>query len=177
MRLKCPECRKAFKWDTDNPWPRFCPLCLADINNDRDDDDIVMPFIQCKGLVKSSDALYRKIEAGSETRQEMAAAQLGLSKQDVAELKITDLQDARQPGQVAAVPVSNAVTQVMEQPAANGAFGFTGNNGLGFSGPVGTGAFANSGAKFQSVLRKVHAEGTGYRASGDLPANEINQPG
>jgi hypothetical protein len=176
MKLRCPDCRKTFPWAAKEPWPEYCPMCRACIHEPNDEEVICMPFVSSRGLVKSSDELYRKMEAGSERRVEMAAEKLGVEKSEVSELKITNLQDARNPGEVAAVPVNNSVTQVMAQ-APTGAFGFSGNNGLGFSGAVGTGAFANSGAKFQSKLREYHGNLTRHTAVGDNPAIEVQQPG
>ena len=39
--LKCPECRKSFRYDPMGGHPRFCPLCKADIGGDEQDDNVI----------------------------------------------------------------------------------------------------------------------------------------
>jgi hypothetical protein len=118
MKLKCPDCRKAFSWDAKDAWPRFCPLCSADINNDRDDDDIVMPNI-LSFKTKNTDGVARQVMDGSETRAELAAAMAGVPVSEMSGLKITDLND-RNDAEFAAKEVINPVTQRMDAMRAAG---------------------------------------------------------
>jgi hypothetical protein len=96
VKLKCPDCRQVFRWETAEKWPNHCPMCGSDINNDR--DDVVMPFITSSQLserTRASDNVYKQMEQGSEVRAQMASSHLGVSAADVADIKISDLRDAR----------------------------------------------------------------------------------
>lgn len=188
--LRCPACREKFKWDLSQKWPRYCPLCREDINNDRPDDEIVMPFIRCNGRTASADKLYRDMERGSEMRAEMAASMLGTSVAEQSSLKITDMND-RKDAEFAhvMVPVDNPVGQAMVN---NPNVGFSGM-GLGFSGAVNSGAYHNEGLRMQGILRAGHADVVGQIGSVDAdtrqpvrlsrnvvfdqPTNEVNSPG
>jgi endogenous inhibitor of DNA gyrase (YacG/DUF329 family) len=92
--LRCPACRKKFPWKSGADLPDDCPLCGAYVGSDRDDSDIVMPFVSSH-KAKSMDRVYRQMEAGSERRAELAAEMTGGSKEDFAGLKITNLNDRR----------------------------------------------------------------------------------
>src|ERR1035437_188734 len=90
--LKCPVCEKKFKYDVTDGWPDFCPLCSHRMGNDRPDDEIVMPaFLSQRS--KNNDKVARDIMDGSETRVDLAASMAGTSREDMAGLKITDLND------------------------------------------------------------------------------------
>ena len=116
--LKCPECEKKFKYDVSQGWPDFCPLCSADINNRRADDEIVMPaFLSQKS--KNNDKVARDIMNGSETRAELAASMAGVPVSEMSGLKITNLND-RKDAQFSAPDVVNPVTQRMDQMRAAG---------------------------------------------------------
>ena len=173
--LRCPDCRRKFQWETKKPWPRECPLCAADINNDREDSDVVMPFIR-SAATKANDDLYRQMEAGSEKRAEIAAEQAGVPVSEMSGLKITDLNSTRHAGDVAAVPVNNPVSQFM-QANPQAAIGFQGGQGAQYSGAVQTGPSPNAGARAQTMVRQMHAERMGWDKVGDAPALETQQPG
>lgn len=170
--LRCPDCRGKFPWTKEKRFPRHCPLCNSDLGEERADDDVVMPFFR-SAKTKAIDKVYADTETGSEFRMQAAAEMAGTTAAEMAGLKITDLKDTR-PGEIAAKDVSNPVSQFMAQ---NHVGGFQGSNGVGFSGAVQTGPFANSGAKFQNIIRQSHAELTGFNAVGDRPALEVMQPG
>lgn len=172
--LRCPDCRGKFPWDPKLGMPKHCALCGAYVGHDRDDDDIVVPFIR-HASTSASDKVYRDMERGSERRAEMAAEAAGVPVSEMSGIKINDLRSTRHEGDVAAVPVNNEVSRAIE--AGQSSFGFQGNNGLGFSGPVASGPFPNAGARTQTMLRSAHAERMGWDKVGDRPANEINQPG
>lgn len=174
--LRCPQCRQKFPWDPQLGMPKLCPMGCGYENEERADDDIVMPFIRSHKM-KAADDVYRQMEVGSEVRAQAAAEMTGASVEDMSGLKITDLKSATREGDIAAVPVKNEVTKIMEAPAAGGpGWGFQGNTGVGFSANVQTGKFANSGAKFQTVLREKHAEATNWKGVGDNPALETFHP-
>ena len=129
--------------------------------------------------------MYREMEAGAEHRANIAMEQFGLDSGEAAVMKITDMRDGLREGDASDVPVSNAVTQVMEQ-APPGVFGFQdGERGLGYSQvahdtPIL--AERNPGARTQQMLRKAHAANTGNighagATTSTMPALETVQPG
>jgi len=110
--LKCPACEKKFKYDVTQGWPDFCPLCSADINNRVPDDVVTVPaFLSQKS--KNNDKVARDIMDGSEKRAEMAAAMAGVPTSEMANLKITNLND-RNDAQFSAPEVRNPVTERMD---------------------------------------------------------------
>ena len=174
--LRCPVCRVKFPWDPKAGMPDLCPNedCNSRIGVE-DDTVICMPSIRT-ARTKATDKVQRDIVDASERRAEMAAEMAGVSVAEMSDLKITDLRSTRHEGDVAAVPVQNDVTRVMENPIGQQAFGFQGSNGVGFSGPVATGIVPNAGAHFQRALRQNHAERVGWDKVGDAPALEISNP-
>lgn len=118
VALKCPECDKKFKYDVTQGWPDFCPLCSADINNRRADDDVVVPaFLSQK--TKNNDGVARQIMDGSETRAELAASMAGVPVSEMSGLKITNLND-RNDNQFSAPDERNPVTERMDAMAKAG---------------------------------------------------------
>ena len=116
--LKCPACREKFKYDVTNGWPDECPICKTDINNRVPDNVVVVPaFLSQKS--KNNDKVARDIMDGSEKRVELAAAMAGTSPDEMAGLKITNLND-RKDAQFALPEVNNAVTQRMAEMQARG---------------------------------------------------------
>lgn len=178
MKLRCPECRKAFSWDVNLAWPNRCPFpsCQAEMGNNRADDDVVMPFITSSQLAERmarTDDVYRQMEAGSEQRAQQAASLAGVPLSEMSDLKITNLKDARKPGEIAAVPVNNAVSQIIDR----GIGGFQGSNGVEYSAGVQAGAYANAGAKMRTTIHQHHTELTRGVAVCDRPGLETQQPG
>ena len=116
--LKCPVCRGKFKYDVTNGWPDECELCHADINNRVPDDVVVMPaFLSQKS--KNNDKVARDIMDGSEKRAELGAAMAGVPVSEMANLKITNLNDRRD-AEFSAIEVNNSVTQRMAEMQARG---------------------------------------------------------
>lgn len=112
--LRCPDCRKAFKWDLDQDDPDECPLCGAQMATDKSDGGkiITMPnFLSAK--TKQNDALQRQTVDASEQRMYKAAEMAGCDVSDMKDLKITNLRSTKHEGDVAAVPVVNDVSQHM----------------------------------------------------------------
>jgi hypothetical protein len=175
--IRCPECRKKFPWKPTEGFPDQCPNpdCKTNIGlTESQIIDIPMPFLS-SAKNRSVDKVYRDMEAGSEVRANAAAEMTGATAAEMSALKITNMNTGMRNGDIAAPSLANnPVAQMVSAPQSP--FGFQGNNGLGFSGPVASGPFANSGAKFQSVLRSAHAERVGYDAVGDRPANEMFSP-
>jgi Cu/Zn superoxide dismutase len=178
VKIKCSLCETKFLWDfAALGWPENCPKCKKFIGVTRADDDICMPSIKSM-RTKVIDSTYTQMEKGSEFRAQAAAEMTGAPVSEMSGLKITDMKDGMREGDIAVREVRNEVTQHMDaMNARGGQFGFQQANGVGHSGAVQTGAFANSGAKFQTVLRQQHGERTNYQAVGDAPALEVLQPG
>lgn len=156
VKLKCPVCENKFVWDAKLPWPRVCPFpaCHAEMGGDRDDGDVVMPFITSSQLAertRASDNVYKQMEAGADVRAQMAASHLGVSAADVADIKITNLRDARNPGEIAAPPVVNDVSKIMDK----GVGGFQGQNGAEFAAGTKVGHYPNAGAKAVAGLQRM----------------------
>ncbi len=173
FRLRCPECRGAFPFDpAHQSYPDDCPLCGEHIGHNRADDDVVMPSIRSARMAVS-DKLYRDMERGSEQRAQIAAEMTGAPVSEMSDMKITNLNDARRQGDIAAVPVQNDVTRFME---ANKVGGFQGG-GVEYSAAVQSGPHANAGARMRTALQQHHTTLTGGAAVSDRPALETMQPG
>lgn len=178
VKLKCPDCHGKFPYIVSDGWPRFCPLCGSDINNDRADDDIVMPFIR-SSVTRNNDALYRQMEEGSAVRAEEAARLAGTSVEEMSGLKITNLNSTKHAGDIAAPEPVAAMANLGVSSAASL---FKGSNGAEFSQSVQvpvmpSGKDANMGAKMRTAMQGYHAERTGGTGVFDRPALETTQPG
>lgn len=178
IKLRCPECHKAFAWDTQLPWPSACPFadCQAEMSSDKATapGTVAAPYIRSV-KTKATDQVYRDIEQASERRVEQAAEMAGVPTSEMEGLKITDLGSSRHEGEVAARDVHNPVSDFM---AANPqAGGFRGADGVGYSGAVQSGPSPNMGAKMRSLLQQQHGAAIGGAAVSDRPALETMQPG
>lgn len=176
MRAVCPECRGKFPWEVSLGYPKSCPLCGFSIGHDRADDDIVMPFIR-SAKTKANDALYRQMEDASEVRAAQAAEMAGVPVSEMSALKMTNMQDARREGDIAAPPVTAANNSVLAHMEATNQGGFQGGNAVEYSGAVQTGPEPNAGARMRTQLQQHHATATGYAAVSDMPAKETTEPG
>lgn len=158
--LRCPECRKTFKWEPSKPDPRFCPVCEADLGEPPADNVIAIPaFLSAK--TKASDDTYRQAEAASEYRMQKAAELAGCDPSEMSALKITDMRSTKNPGDIAAVPVVNEVTKQMEAINARGGnFGF-GANGAEFAAGTATGAVTVNGKTTHGIEPRAGAKTLG----------------
>lgn len=158
--LRCPDCRKAFKWEPSAPEPRYCPLCKADLGEPADDNVISLPaFLSPK--TKAADNVYRQAEAASIVRAEKAAEMAGCDVSEMSSLKITDMRSTKHAGDIAAVPVVNDVTKQMDAINARGGnFGF-GANGSEFAAGISTGAVTVNGVTTQGVVPRAGAKTLG----------------
>jgi hypothetical protein len=176
VRLRCPECRETFPWDTNKPWPVHCPICRYDVSLPPG-DEVVMPFISTSGKTKAADNVYKAMEAGSQVRAEAASEMTGQPVSEFSDLKITNMRDNLKQGEMAIAPVNNSVTQQMDAMKSRGMPVGFGTNGAGFSGDVRSGKYANAGAKMIDVVRSQHAKATGSVGMSSMPAIETLQPG
>ena len=193
VMYRCPQCRQKFKWDILEGEPSSChaesPCGYAYRDASEDDGVIVMPsFLSAK--TKNTDATARQYMDASEHRAYQAAEMAGVPVSEMSGLKVTNLDDNK--GSQFNVPdVKNEVTQQMDA-MPQGPFGFNQNSGVGFSGAVSTGAFANAGARMQQAVRGNHAsvvarqpgrneQGQTVAPSTDVmsdrPANELTNAG
>lgn len=199
---RCPQCRQKFKWDITKSEPvechaeQPCGYSYREAPVDADGNDVIeMPaFLSAKS--KLTDATARQIMDASEQRVHQAAEMAGVSASDMAGLKITNMTDDK--GSAFNVPdVKNEVTKTMDAAAAQapqgqGLFGYNPQAGLGFSGAVSSGSFANAGARTQRSIRATHARnvslqhGTNEQGKtvaprtdvmSDRPALELNNAG
>ena len=153
--LKCPECRKVFKYQPLDGHPRYCPLCKADIGgNDGNDDVISIPaFLSARA--KATDQVYRDLERTSEANMYKAAEMAGCDASDMANMKVTNIRDARKPGEIAAVPVVNSVTAHMDAMERAGMpTGFNVPNAAELAGQVRSGPHPNAGAKTLGAIQR-----------------------
>ena len=171
--LRCPDGRKAFKWNPLEAYPDECPLCGAVMASDKSDDDnvIVMPaFLSAK--TKSVDKVGRDLMDSSIVRAEKAAEMAGVSVSEMSDMKVTDLKSTKHEGSVAMPQVVNEVTQHMDMiNARGGAVGWQGANAVEYSGAVQTGPHPNVGAKMRTMIHQQNG------MVSDRPALETTQPG
>ena len=157
--LRCPDCRKAFKWDLSEPEPEECPLCGARMPSDKtggDDNVIVMPaFLSAR--TKANDQVQRQMIDSSEVRMHKAAEMAGCDVADMAALKVTDIRPTRHEGDVAMAPVNNAVSQHMDSMAARGMpVGFQGNQtAIEYAAAAHQGPDARAGARAAEKTQRI----------------------
>jgi hypothetical protein len=177
--LRCPDCRGKFPWASNTAFPQYCPLCSADIGHNRDDDDIVVPFIRTSQSSKAVDDVYRQMEAASEERAKLAAEMVGCSPEEMSGLKITDLRPTKHPGDIAAPPVVNEITRVMDQ-APIGALSTLGPQ---MASAAASGYLPSRNARTRTLIQESHQEkvrayvGVDHTAVSDRPALETQQIG
>lgn len=154
VRFRCSSCRESIRWNAaENPLPKFCPQCGVSMASDRDDDDIVTPFIRSSSRTKSVDKVYRDMEAGSETRANIAASMTDSTAAEMSGLKISDLRTSGRQGDVAAVPVP--VNEVSKMIDANPTV-FGNQQVNAYAGQVATGPFPRRGASFLQSFQNVN---------------------
>jgi hypothetical protein len=176
---QCPECTGQFDYlhhpnITDDPAPRFCPLCGYDTDADAQPLTVAVtaPHLT-KGAARNVDGIWEAEQRGAEHRALMAQS-MGLDSAEAANLKVTNMMDA-QVGEITAPPLNNPVTQIMER-APQGTFGFVNGaqQGIGYSQLAHTGVAPNAGLK---MLRSVKIQHSEYAPVSDLPAKETQEPG
>lgn len=184
-RYRCPmhNCGHEFNYDHHpsieaDPCPRFCAKCGHDSESDELLPAVTSPVIRSLHS-KVVDQTYRDMEAGAEHRAQMAMEVHGLDQQEANSLKITNLQDNLQPGDMAAMPVNNPVSAAMAQQP--GRFGYQGGAAMEHAAAAHTGPHANAGARAMQGLRAAHQSsmmgaGNAGATSSDMPALETQQP-
>jgi hypothetical protein len=184
FRLKCSECRGKFPWEGE--WPSHCPLCGVDMSLP-DDNVISMPALR-SAVTGMHDKVYRDMEKGSEHRMYLAAEMAGVPASEMSHLKITNMRDNVQTGEVYAMPVSNDVTKHMDAMQARGWPTGWQNTGANLSGEIMTGAVnvngqlvsgvvPSAGAKTRTAIQRIHGQMSGGTLVCDRPALETQAPG
>lgn len=156
--LRCPDCHKTFRWDLTLDFPDECPLCHAQMPEDKTENDnvIVMPaFLSAK--TKQNDQLQRQTVDASEVRMHKAAEMAGCDVSEMKDLKITDLKPTRHEGDIAAPMVVNEVSKHMDAMSARGMpVGFNGGtNAQEYAAAAHQGPDARAGARAAEKTQKL----------------------
>lgn len=181
---ECPHCTGSFEvfhMQNDEPPPRFCQLC----GYDTDEEPLVQPLSAphiAKAVGKATDNIYRATEEGAQHRVTMAQEMFGLDTESANALKITDMRSGTRPGETAAMPVINPITQFMNANPNSGGFGQTAVSSAAHEAAVRTGYAPNAGAHAMADLRKTHAKfvqnaGHAGPTTSNAPALETQMPG
>jgi DNA-directed RNA polymerase subunit RPC12/RpoP len=185
-RYRCPECEGIFKYDHHpsieaDPLPEdaACPHC-GFASEAEYPAAVVSPAIR-RPIAANVDNMIRGMEDGAQHRANIAMEQYGLSTEEANQMKITNLKDARE-GEIAAMPVNNAVTAAIDSNPQ--AYGFQGGaaQGAALSPYVQAGPFPNAGLAAMNQIRQEHSalvQRSGHQAvvSTSSPALETQQPG
>ena len=143
--IRCMSCHKKTPWNPADGYPKACVECGYDFGPDRDDDDVVMPFVRSSQISKTHDAFYRQMETASEQRVADAAVITGAPASELSHLKITDLRSTKHPGSVAAPPLPSHLQNV-------GGFQNMGNE---WAGAIKSGPFPNAGAQELTRVQRL----------------------
>ena len=156
--IRCPICRKKFPWEPAVGFPDECPNpeCQSRIAHDREDDDVVMPFIRTSAKTKATDQVYRDMEHASEHRAQQAMELTGASAAEVASLKITDLKPTRHEGAIAAPSLPAHLQNVGRFAGSGSEFAVgTASGAVTVDGKTTTGIVPNAGMKAQSTIQRL----------------------
>ena len=141
-----------------------------------------MPHI-ATGTAKNVDGYYKATEEGADHRAVMAQEMFGMDKADASVMRVTDMKDGMREGDIAAVPVQNSVTQMMQQvnQAQPNTMGHT-SQGLNWSANTSQGPAPNAGLRAMRDVKNAHRKFTqsaGHAGTvvSDVPALETQQPG
>lgn len=157
IKLRCPGCGDVFRW-RETHWPKFCPLC-GHSTAMPERDEIQSPHVSAgrpKALLQSAEQTYRAAEKTSEQNATLAADIAGVSKSEMADMKITDMKTQLRPGDVAAKPVVNDVTRFMDHNRTQ--MQQLQANAMGYAAAAHTGKDAYAGARAFGSLREVHQQ-------------------
>ena len=128
---ECPDCSGRFRFlhmKSDEPPPSYCALC----GNFMGGGPIERPTSAhiAKAIGKVGDQTYRQLETASDARIQMAAEITGQDASEFNDMKLTNLKDNAQVGEVSAPPEfltqSTEVHRAMET-APPETVGFQGN--------------------------------------------------
>ena len=128
---ECPDCAGRFRFlhmSSSEPPPSYCALC----GNYMGETPVERPSAPhiAKTIGKVGDQTYRQLETASDARIQMAAEMTGQDASEFNAMKLTNLRDDAQVGEVSAPPEflmqSTQVHKAMEEAPAN-TVGFQGN--------------------------------------------------
>lgn len=198
-KLRCPVCRDTFRWDVSKGFPDYCQIktCEAFIGSD-EKNEVSAPYIALRGgaVARTVDKVYRDAEAASLERIDQAVAMTpGSTREDFAQLKVTDYRSGMVEGDAAVRPpqVSREFQQHVDMlrsapPAPtlqhhgvtpNGMLQLNGQ-AQAYSAMTQSGPEPNAGAKAMQRVRRAHAERVDPRMNNpvsDIPALETTVPG
>lgn len=183
-KYKCPECTRVFPFlhhpNVESDPVRACPHCgwAPERDGGVAEVEVAAPHVQNYAAANGADFAYRAMEESSAHHVEMAAAMAGCDRSEMESLKITDLKDNLEYGEIAVRPVENSVTQAMAQiPAAAGmgmGAGGAPQAAAQFAAAAHTGKDAFAGLRtMSSVIRPAHAQLGGGALSNDIVPLEI----
>lgn len=165
-QYRCPFCKGLF-WveiasrNAKASLPEECPLCQNTGTRTApvDTSPPVAPYLAL-GKSKAADAYYRAQEEASVERVRMAAAMTGESEASLSDLKITNMKDHMEVGEIAAMPVSNEVSKVVDQHPSM--FGLQTRpeavqQAAGYAAAAHTGLIPYAGAGAQHHTRQFHS--------------------
>lgn len=174
LTLECPSCGGQFNWlrhPSTEPLPKHCPLCGA--AEEELPQAVTAPHVfagHAKNITRSADQTYRGMEAAGETNMKAAAAHLGVPESEMADLKITDLNDNLREGDAAAKMPANEVSRMVQQaPTILGHQGAEVGRFFADSTPK-VGPDARAGMRATQKLRQFHAETYGSHLVSDRPS-------
>lgn len=175
-KLRCPECAEQFKWPSANGWPKFCPLCKADVGIPEENEIAAPRILHAKS--KSFDQTYRAMENGSEQRVQAAAEMTGLPASEFSDLKVTNMKDNAKEGESSDMTIKpdNQVAKFMNDHSSHLKNMDMRQVGIQASAQVSTGPGANAGAHMQKLVRSRHSREVPGGMS-ETPALETQQPG
>lgn len=185
-RYECPECKGQFDYlhhpSVEDDPVRFCPLCGFDTMGDNAaqmEAQLGSPMLR-SNLGKSTENVYRAMEEGAAFRAEVAKEKYGADQAEANLLKITDMQESRREGDIAAAPIRNSVAQAMAA-APPGMTGFAGNahvqQAVQYARGTSQGPEPHAGLRAQQALRQKHSAMSGGRLTSELPSLEVYNRG
>lgn len=152
--IKCNACSHRLPWKPTDKTPSECPKCGASFGEERDDSDVVMPFIR-SAKTTNNDKLYRDMEKGSEVRAELGAQAAGCSVSDMSAMKMTDMRDNQREGDIAAKMVPTADDGKFFQPNGAEYAAGTANGVVTLNGQVTTGIQPRAGIRAMSTIQGI----------------------
>lgn len=152
IKLACPSCGDTFRWPAKDDWPKHCPLCgYSTAMPER--TEIQAPLI-ANPKNKSHDQVYRQYEQATADNAQAAADMLGVSASDMADLKVTNMEDGIRQGDLSVKPPVNPVSTFMQQHPQ--AVSQAAAQAQGYASMAHQGPDAYAGARALGMLRERH---------------------
>ena len=178
---RCPDCAQKFRVATGEAVPNFCPICGSYVGPEDG------PFVPKSPMIRTqqtaaNDWAYRKLEADSEVRAEMALPAIEkqliesgvpvadaqrMAMQQANDLKVTNMKDSMREGDVAAIgPQPSEVYKQQVQTLGGAPAGsFAGGMAVAGAGPA---PVNERGAKFMRAM-----QGNVWRGAPSAPSATV----